>query len=340
MASEGMKLPPQQQQQEKYPVFDPAEYEERQRQASGKGRGGGDSGSRRTDTDNSGSSGWWDFFFEYVLWVLVAGIISAAIIWLSLSHGTWPWYLSAEVSSALTGILGTASWIRHDRAKARTSTEGGKGGLDQLGFFNSRLAKRNLTLFRIATKEVVGDEHGKPSPPAAALVAKYWEAKGGSDKTTGHDNDDELMKILQPEYAIGMQIITRDDYTAEMNEYFAQSELSLGLIVPLILVVLGLVLTPQIGLKGVGWVVMCSALMPICGLLFFIGMERWQKYRMELKLLILGNWERLQAAKQQAKPTNGGGAGSSKPVQDAIAKAIQATSEGKGNVKVDINIKA
>lgn len=282
-----------------------------------------------------------------MLAVLVAGIISAIFIWLSLFHGTWPWYLSAEVSSAITGILGTANWIIHDRAKAQTSLK--RGSLDQLGFFNSRLAKRSRKLFEIATKEVTRERSEEQRQQANALVANYWKAEGAkvgtkpkasSEATSTDGKDDELMKVLQPEYAIGMQIISRDDYTDEMNEYFAQSELSLGLIVPLILVVLGLVLTPQIGLKGLWWVVMCSALMPISGMLFFIGMERWQKYRMELKLLILGNWERLQAAKQQTKPSNGGSAGSSKPVQDAIVKAIQATAEGKGNVKVDINIKA
>lgn len=305
-----------------------------------------DTRSRSTTTGTSGASGWGQFFVKYVLWVLIASIISAILIWLSLSHGTWAWYLSAEISSALAGILFAAKWIIHDRAKAQTSLK--RGSLDQLGFFNSRLAKRSRKLFEIATKEVTRESSEVQRQQANALVAQYWKAEGAKSgkpseassvapKTDG--KDDELMKILQPEYAIGMQIISRDDYTAEMNEYFAQSELSLGLIVPLILVVLGLVLTPQIGLKGELWVLMCSALAPISGVLFFIGMERWQKYRMELKLLILGNWERLQAAKKQPAPGNGG-AGSSKAVQGAIVKAIEATTEGKGNVKVDINIKA
>jgi hypothetical protein len=118
-------------------------------------------------------------------------------------------------------------------------------------------------------------------------------------------SEEQLRKVLQPSYAIGMGVISQDDYTNLKNEYFAQCELSLGLIIPLILIVLGLVLTPQIKLQGTWWVVMCLAMVPISTVLFLVGAERYHKYRMELKLLILGNWQKLQDAKKAASTANG-----------------------------------
>jgi hypothetical protein len=344
MASDGMSLP--EPAEEVFPasekVFVPA------RRAAG--GGGSGAGGMQTSSSGDSGSGSTSFFANYWWKALLACIPLLFFLVVCARVPTWPLYLLSESSSVCLGIFVAYCWIRNDRAKARTSTTEGKDGLDQLGFFNSRLAKRNLKLFEIATKEVVSPVPGEPTPPATALVARYWEGKrgdkqssgsathgNGDSKKPGDDNDDELMKILQPEYAIGMNIITRDDYNSQMNEYFAQSELSLGTIIPLILIVLGLVLTPQVGLNDGAWVMMCVALAPISGVLFFIGMERWQKYRMELKLLILGNWERLQDAKEQAKPSGNGG-GTSKAVQTAVVKAIEGAT-GTSNLKVDINIK-
>lgn len=338
MASDGAVLP--ERADEVFPdsenVFVPAK----------RAAGGGGSGTGGTQTANSGDSGSGStsFFANYWWKALLASVPLVFFLVVCARVPTWPLYLLSEISSVALGIFVAASWIRNDRAKAKNATEGGKGGLDQLGFFNSRLAKRNLKLFEIATKEVMSDVPEKRRQPAKTMVASFWEGKGGdkpsSGSTThgsGDGNDDELMKILQPEYAIGMNIITRDDYDSQTNQYFAQSELSLGAIIPLILIVLGLVLTPQVGLNGGAWVMMCVALAPLSGVLFFIGMERWQKYRMELKLLILGNWERLQDAKQAAQPSGNGG-GTSKAVQTAVVKAIEGAT-GTGNLKVDINIK-
>jgi hypothetical protein len=111
---------------------------------------------------------------------------------------------------------------------------------------------------------------------------------------------------------MGMGVISRDDYQNLKNEYFAQCELSLGLIIPLILIVLGLSLTPQVGLQQVGlpqlglphlawgWPLVCLAMVPLSTLLFLVGTERYHKYRMELKLLILGNWQKQQEAAKKA----------------------------------------
>jgi hypothetical protein len=319
-----------------------------------RGAGGDGSTTVESNTASSGDSGSGSKSFLVSYWwrALLACLPLAFFLAIGSRFRTWPLYLLSEISSVALGIFVAACWIRHDRAKVQSSTEEGKGGLDQLGFFNSRLAKRNPKLFEIATKELMSEVPEERRQPATTMVARYWEIKdkrGGnssSDPTTnngagkkpGADNDDELMKILQPEYAIGMGVITRDDYNNEMNQYFAQSELSLGLIVPMILIVLGLRLIPEVGLNGGAWVAMCLALAPISGVLFVVGMERWQKYRMELKLLILGNWEKLQDAKKQQKPPGNGGS-LSKPVQDAVVKAIDASAKGASNLNVDIKLK-
>jgi hypothetical protein len=161
--------------------------------------------------------------------------------------------------------------------------------------------------------------------------------------------DEQLKKILQPPYAIGMGIITRDDYNNLKNEYFSQSELSLGLILPLVLIVLGLVLTPQLGLappigehaslldpqswlKWAAWGLMCLFMALLSQMLFMIGMERYHKFRLEVKLLILGNWQKQQDAKKDSKATS---SASPSAIQAALAKAIAAGSLQKLNVKVD-----
>jgi len=135
---------------------------------------------------------------------------------------------------------------------------------------------------------------------------------------------EQLQKVLQPSYAIGMGVIAQSDYTDLKNEYFAQCELSLGLIIPMILIVLGLKLTPQVGLEHISWVVMCLAMAPISTILFLIGAERYHKYRMELKLLILGNWRKQQDAKEAA----------------ATSSASKQATSGQSNLPSKIEVKS
>jgi hypothetical protein len=173
-----------------------------------------------------------------------------------------------------------------------------------------------------------------------------------SDKSVP-DGGESLKRILQPAYAIGMGIITGDQYNTLKNEFFAQSELSLGLIVPMILVVLGLALIPQIGLGPTGsggeltmhamaWFFICALLAPISMGLFVVGAERFHKFRMEVKLLILGNWQKqMEAAKKQEKKDQdkkGKDDNSPTAIQDALAKAL--TSARNTTLKVDLDAKS
>jgi hypothetical protein len=191
-----------------------------------------------------------------------------------------------------------------------------------------RITVKNLK-FNVPVNELKSEEV-ELLPPNNAYSFKVI-SKVGPD-----GEEEDLKKVLQPAYAIGMKIITPDQYTALKNEFFAQSELCLGLIVPLILVVLGLALIPQVGLGPAGgvlhsltWFVICAFLAPMCMLLFVVGAERFHKFRMEVKLLILGNWQsqkdakKKQNKKDKEKKKKDGKDPTSSKIQDALADAIK-----------------
>jgi len=215
----------------------------------------------------------------------------------------------------------------------------------------------NITIATNSSFEVrVGDEPPTPAPPPPTTPAQP------ADTTP-----EQLRKILSPSYAIGMNIITQDQYDSLRNRYSALSELSLGLILPMILIVLGLTMIPQLGLAPPGglrwltlqfwttslpsrkywsslqwlpevaWLLMCIAMVWISEALFVVATERYHKFRMELKLLIEGNWQKLQDAKPQKPPAgNGGNSTSSKAIQTAVANAIsKANAIQELNVNVD-----
>lgn len=175
-----------------------------------------------------------------------------------------------------------------------------------------------------------------------------------SFKVNGKPSPDEeidLKKIVQPSYAIGMKIISNEDYNNLKNEFFSQSELSLGLIIPLILIVLGLSLMPHIGLgpsfsggggrgllHSLAWSLICVSLPLICYGLFVIGAERYQKFRIEVKLLILGNWRQQQEAKKKAA-SSAASTDTTTVIQKAVAKAIDKTLLSKGSLNVRVDAK-
>jgi hypothetical protein len=439
-------------------------------------------------------------------WKKLAIVAFLVLIALPVSYGItqWPFYLAAELSVVLLGVTAGWCWIDYDRRKINGPGLRIKGDLDQLGYFNSRVAMRSAELFNTTVLDIpVGPGEQPERDIAHLLVQNYWgiplgiakcvatpnnvtvyfsqpayeseppeaetrpgfpqaeplmpeiflrdnyklekekEAKKGkenagdagveaedgekpargkkadgdkeyetveitgvvrgpirravvlnlksplsdgaqlrltvsnlkfrvnagdegvemlapnnicsfkvSDKSIA-DGGENLKRVLQPAYAIGMGIITDDQYNTLKNEFFAQSELSLGLIVPLILVVLGLALIPQIGLGPTGaggeltlhamaWFFICASLAPISMGLFVVGAERFHKFRMEVKLLILGNWQKqTDAAKKQDKKDQekkGKDDNSPTAIQDALAKAL--TSARNTTLKIDVDAKS
>lgn len=137
----------------------------------------------------------------------------------------------------------------------------------------------------------------------------------------GSQNDMPPSAVLEPEYAVGKGLITQDEFDAVKNEFFAQSELSVGLILPLICLASAisfwLTLWERIGLSGFVAFLSC--------LLYLVAVDRRFQYRFELKILILGRWDK---AKEAAK----GSSGSSKP---SIQETKQSVQENL-NVTVDL----
>jgi len=209
--------------------------------------------------------------------------------------------------------------------------------VNDLTFYRVKLNRVKLNAFKDAS-------HYSPDP--VVLLPPNNTCSCKVNGTSKPDQKDDLKKIIQPSYALGMNIITNDEYNNLQNQYLAQSELSLGLIIPLILIVLGLALIPQIGLgpaatggllHSLTWFFMCASLAFLSTLLFIVGAERFQKWRMEVKLLILGNWQKQQEAKKKAASDANGAASSSKAIQKAVAKAIKDARflDGRLNVRVD-----
>jgi len=106
-------------------------------------------------------------------------------------------------------------------------------------------------------------------------------------------------RLLDPEFAIGQQLLTRDEYLAFRNGYVAQSELSIGLIFPLALVIFAFAVDPHIYARNNPWVL--TFLIVATAALFMLAIERRQKYKIELKSLLLGRWEKQAKADKEAK---------------------------------------
>src|SRR5579871_761890 len=93
----------------------------------------------------------------------------------------------------------------------------------------------------------------------------------------GAQNDMPPGAVLEPEYAVGKGLITQDEFDAVKNEFFAQSELSVGLILPVICLASAisfwLSLWERIALSG--FVALISFL------LYLVAVERRFQYRFE-----------------------------------------------------------
>ena len=128
---------------------------------------------------------------------------------------------------------------------------------------------------------------------------------------------------LQAEYAVGKGIITQDELTNLQNKYGAQGDLSLGLLPPFLLIVFAVLVSTDSDLRP--WWFALVVVAVVSAFLFFLAIERRNKYRKELRLLLLGKIQKQvdadQAAKQAKKDAQKDAA--KKDTPDAITKAVQ-----------------
>jgi len=283
----------------------------------------------------------WDTF----LWV--AGILVTAIFcWvLYCQAGYVIRTLLAAMVACFTGIALGHWWVRlqqdkGDQRKARgystwqilsfgpaefeklptaENLERPVYDVQNLGFFNRRLAMRDLRL--LLTPEQLERQYEEEQK----RIAQEKKARGVTVKDS--DTHDEAGKpqtpppqVLQPRYAIGKGIITQAEYQDLKDTYFAQSEISFGLIIPLFLLVFALG-KQQFQLCMPAWIfsVLLGVEIILTFLLFWVGMERQDKFGMEYRLLILGHWDKLnEAAAQTAAPKT-----DITPLRDAVEKALE-----------------
>jgi len=132
---------------------------------------------------------WKNWIGKSKYWKVVRYPLAALVILLALSYivPIWPFCLAAELGAVAVGV--TAGWCGLDYERMKVTTipahlkKNGHAELDDLGFFNARVAMRNRDLFRIS----IADIPMEPEQRAAAqgLVDRYWHAKenGGSKET-------------------------------------------------------------------------------------------------------------------------------------------------------------
>ena len=102
--------------------------------------------------------------------VLFAGLISVFLF-----IGTWwPIFLAAECASVAFGINLGWCLVKFDRSRLKGVNM--HQDLDQMGFFNSRIAMRSPELFNITIADV-DDVTDQDKTTARALVSKYWQPK-------------------------------------------------------------------------------------------------------------------------------------------------------------------
>jgi hypothetical protein len=109
-------------------------------------------------------------------------------------------------------------------------------------------------------------------------------------------------KISQPEYAIGQGLLTRDDYNAIQDQYYGQTQISFGLILPLAFLTFAILATPQLGLTGL-WVVCAAlALAVVQALLLSVGTDRRNKFETEVESHIASQF--LKTCEANQKPAS------------------------------------
>lgn len=124
--------------------------------------------------------------------------------------------------------------------------------------------------------------------------------------------------VLEPEYAVGKGLITQEEFNDVKNQYFAQSELSMGLILPLIL------LAFAASYRLLPWErVFLAAFVGLASFfLYLVAVERRFQYRFELKILILGRWDKAKEAAAKSNSGNSNGGNGKKPAEEKLSIAV------------------
>jgi hypothetical protein len=173
----------------------------------------------------------------------------------------------------------------------------------------------------IVTRLTVALKSSFPGPSSQAALDRV--AARATEAARNAEPDPALTKLsLQAEYAVGKGLIAQTDLDALRNRYTAQGDLSLGLLLPFLLLVFAcLVELP--GVRAYGLTLLPVIL--VSGTLFFLAIERRSQYRTELRLLLLGRIQKQLDADKAAKEAKEDAKkdAAKKDAPDAITKAVQ-----------------
>lgn len=171
--------------------------------------------------------------------------------------------------------------------------------LEDLGYFDTRIAVRDPRL--LFTPKQLEQLWVVQEATRIRISRLKSSAQGESTLNLLDFYNIPPVSVLQPSYAAGKGLVTQDEINGLKNEYFTQSELSFGMIMPLTLLTFVLTYRPPVWLNQNPMPLVTSFLAFLSFCFFWIGIERNHRYRTELKLLILSRWDKAVEAEKNAK---------------------------------------
>lgn len=136
----------------------------------------------RNRRKNSASTGFRLWFFASTRrWGFMCMFAAIATVSLSVASRQPHWflYLVGECAAVGVGVSAGWCWVKYDRAKMTRPINVKDDDIDRLGFFNSRVAMRSLTLFKITIADYPIEKEQKDK--VIALVERYWRKVEAAD---------------------------------------------------------------------------------------------------------------------------------------------------------------
>jgi hypothetical protein len=178
-----------------------------------------------------------------------------------------------------------------------------------------------------ANKASTKQQDAKKASDAAALAQQKADTLENFSKI--------WPKLSQPEYAIGLGVLSKDDYQALVSKYQTLSTTIIGLVVPAaLLVIIGLIriggFYPGYAQGGLfAWTYILLGAGETA--LFFAAADLKHKFEMSTQSMIASSYAKLLAAKKNSS----GGSATAKSVGDQITAALKAATIVK---KTDLQI--
>jgi len=291
---------------------------------------GGSSMSSHTGQEkkSSGTVGW---LIGVAMWV------AATLLWMFVGGAEnklakWGAILLSEVTAAIAGMYLTKVLIGDQSRLIEPQSTEGTQATARIGspkttavvskqneptavrnFFATRadpLTERLLkTQQKLALKEAEAERERQKRAGDQQVSASAAELAIPVEQPDKPKFDERL---TQPEYAIGQGLISQSELNDLRNTYLAQSELSLGLIFPMLLMIFAVAYSLSVGWRQC-WIAPLITMASLC--LSLLAVERRQKYRIELGLLLVSRWDKQLAAEKETKP---------KPTpEDALRKVLK-----------------